>query len=220
MITFAPQAAHANMQAAVPVAGVGDHIFVVNTHAAGVVHKPDGSTFYPTGQLPPGTLLVIPDESGALPGDMSLSEIKASAASAQANGGHAMARSTSSGPNTTSVAPMSALCPDVSYSALYNTWSAPNSWSCGYIGTNWTVQAPYWFVVGVGTNQYAAGQGLGFYQGYNGTTFGVWSAWYFLGTADGNTPGGLSVPWGYVAATPQFKAESLNIPLAMGSFGL
>lgn len=69
-------------------------VVVVDIHAAGVVHKSDGSTFYPTGSIPSGALVVVPDDSGALPGGLTKAQFQAIAASnaAAAAAGTATAR--------------------------------------------------------------------------------------------------------------------------------
>ncbi len=59
------------------------------------------------------------------------------------------------------------------------------------------------------------GQGIGYYQGYYGSTFGVWSQWYDLGNSDG---GGAFVPWGQVIANEQFKAMCAQTFFCWGNF--
>lgn len=76
----------------------------------------------------------------------------------------------------------------------------------------------YNFNVTFGSNQSAGGQGLGYYQGYNGSEFGVWSKWYGLGIATSGSNGGATVPWGEVLAVAKFKARSNTIHAATGYF--
>lgn len=42
-------------------------------------------------------------------------------------------------------------------------------------------------------------QGLGYYKGYNGSDFGLWSKYYLINSG---TSGTNSVPWGNVSGKP------------------
>lgn len=48
-------------------------------------------------------------------------------------------------------------------------------------------------------------QGQGYYTGYNGGSFGLWSAWYGLGCGKS---GGFNVPWDNVTAYPKVLSRS------------
>lgn len=121
---------------------------VVAIQGSGVVHSADGSTFYPTGPVPAGTLLVIPDEDGTLPSGFSLSEVAANA-------------------RTAPILAAGVECYGGTYMALINTWTSVQTASnCIHIGTS-TGTATYWFGVAAGLPLAALGQGLGYYQGYN-----------------------------------------------------
>ncbi len=79
----------------------------------------------------------------------------------------------------------------------------------------------YWFSVQDGTQQWACSQGLGYYRGYNGSDFGVWSKWYQTGCAKGGPKStSTSVPWGYVWAIPKMRFQSQHYAaLATGRWG-
>lgn len=47
--------------------------------------------------------------------------------------------------------------------------------------------------------------GQGWYTGYNGGSFGLWSEWYSLGCGKS---GGAQVPWDNVSAYPKVMAKS------------
>lgn len=176
-------------------------IHVVQIHGPGVVHAADGSTFYPTGIVPEGTLLVIPDEDGRLPGGASLADPAARQAS-----GLSMTAAVE--------------CYGGTYMAVLNTWTGvQTATNCVHIGTV-SGTATYWFGVAAGLPAAAIGQGLGYYQGYNGSTFGVWAKWYNLGYASDGGSTSTVVPWVNVAANPKFKAMGVSVLPAVGNWGV
>jgi hypothetical protein len=85
------------------------------------------------------------------------------------------------------------------------------------IGTDWSARAQYNFDTANGFSQTAVGLGKGHYQGYNGSTFGVWTTYYGVGSAD-DGGGGASVPWGEVADNEGFKAECATTTICWGDF--
>lgn len=175
-------------------------IRVVDVHGPGVVHLSDGSVFYPTGPAPAGTLFVIPNEDGTLP-----SGFESSAAATQSGGVTAYA---------------STACLGGTYIAPLNTWTnVLVGQNCQIYGTA-TGTASYWFGVAPGMPEAAFGQGLGYYQGYNGSTFGIWGKWYSLGTASDGVPGGGTVPWQNVAGNPKFMALGMSVFPATGNWGV
>lgn len=151
----------------------------------------DGRTFYPTGPISDETIVVIPDPDGSLPNGLTEATLKEFVAQ----------RATVT----------SAASSDVGLMATQYSYIATSAgWSGAYTGGSiigWDAYATVWynFTAARGTSQRNAGSGLGFYQGYNGSEFGTWSAWYHLGTATASTTGGGSVPWGNVAATAKFR---------------
>ncbi len=176
-------------------------VYVVAIHGPGVVHQADGTAFYPTGKLAAGTIMVIPNEDGTLPGGMSISEI-----ARRANSSTTMAAASS--------------CLGGTYLTTLNTWtSVQTATNCVVIGSS-TGTVSYWFGIAPGTNGSALGQGLGYYQGYNGSTFGIWAKWYGLGMASDGLPGGATLPWVNVAANPKFMAMGMSIVPAMGNWGV
>lgn len=111
-------------------------------------------------------------------------------------------------------------CYGGTYLAVLNTWtSVYTATNCIVIGTS-TGTVNYWFGIAPGTTASSLGQGLGYYQGYNGSTFGIWAKWYDLGMASDGSSGGATLPWVNVAANPKFMAMGLTIAPAMGNWGV
>ena len=163
--------------------------------------RTDGTQFFETGVVSDSTLIIIPEADGSLPGGMTAQEIQQHALSAR-----------SGQPST------------VTQRSSWRTYSAaPYAWSFEYSGTNifgssWETRVSYGFTVTEGTNQMACGQGLTYYRGYNGSSFGVWSKWVGLGCAVSNSPSWGGGSWGNVAATAKFKAQSVVPHVAVGQF--
>lgn len=183
----------------------------------GVVH-PDGRTFYPTGLIDETTQVIIPDASGQLPGGLSHSMAKeilatqgdvallASVASAQA-------RSLL----TVSPAGKSSLAWSAAFCCRWATYAHPTS----FAGSDESSRMRYWFGVQPSTQQWACTQGRGYYRGYSGSEFGVWSKWYNTGCAkSGHASKKTYVPWGYVWANPKMKFQSQHFgAIATGLWG-
>ncbi|MDR0504633.1 MAG: hypothetical protein LBG70_02340 [Bifidobacteriaceae bacterium] len=110
-------------------------------------------------------------------------------------------------------ASVSANC-NTTFSAPPGAWRGPWRRACANIGKKGSTFTYSWQLV-PGTNQQACLQGQGWYVGYNGSTFGVWSRWYNLGCGTKNT---ASVPWGEVSAYPQVLVLSTTVHFAQGSF--
>jgi hypothetical protein len=169
----------------------------------------DGNrTFYPTGPISDSTLVVIAEPDGSLPGGVTEAQLNNVATQRELVGA-----SPSSSATTAAVA----------MNNTYEGWSSVN-WSqefvgASVIGLNDSTVLYYSFNVNAFTSQTNAGQGLGYYRGYNGSTFGVWSQWYGLGSA---TPGAMrqtSVPWGNVAAVAKFKVKCATTTVCGGHWG-
>ena len=174
--------------------------------------------FMPMGPIDKDTLIVVENPDGSLPGGMSMSDV-AALARARAAGDVAAMTSLAFDADPTAVAAAG----NVTAAAAYSYAAAPNIWTAPYrgtniIGTNSSVRVYYSFSVTPATNQQAAGQGTGYYVGYNGSQFGTWMKWYGLGIASDGSNGGGSVPWGNVAATAQFRAMSTVLHGAFGYF--
>jgi len=182
--------------------------------------------FYPTGPVAEDALVIIPNDDGTLPFGLTQAQVKKLAALEPAQRDVALAKLIGTQPSATVTATsMSAAAPVATATSLGgHTYSAAAVWSAPWTGDNiWgydsTARVTYSFNVTAGTNQQAAGQGLGYYRGYNGSTLGTWSAWYGLGIASDGAASGGSVPWGSVLAPAQFKAKStIALHLAFGSF--
>lgn len=204
-----------------PVAGDagierGAGYLIVDTSRAAVRHFADGREFYPTGPVKPDTVIIISDAHGNLPSGLTRDQVRQAAArggnlraALDAAVSFAAAKSTAGGPETVAAA------------SPWRVWAAGPTWSSvyndgiGHMGTPGS-KMNYAFDVTAGTQQWAAGQGRGFYVGYNGSSFGTWSKFYGLKPAKAGTRGGGTVPWGNVIATKQFQAKSLNSLIASG----
>lgn len=185
------------------------------------VEEADGATFYPTGEIDEDTVLVIADADGSLPGDISEAQLQrmlSSRSPEAVSAGLGIQVATENGQ-----APLTARTPEITPYAAH-TWIAGVSWSGAFNGGSiWgydsSAKVSYVFNVTQATNQKAAGQGLGYYTGYNGSQLGTWAKWYGLGIASDGSAGGGTVPWGSVVATAQFKAKSMAPPQgASGQF--
>lgn len=171
------------------------------------------ATFYPLKNLPEGTITVMPDPDGSLPVTTAqLDRIVAAKASGDAT---VMRRVQAEIQAETQPAAVEALASCWGYVAPYHMWSGV------YLGTAiWgydeSARVTYSFGVTPGTNQQAAGQGVGWWYGYNGSDFGLWRAWYNIGTATSLSSPSYTVPWGENLARTEFKAYSINFSLATG----
>ena len=177
-----------------------------------IVHPSDGiivdgdRTFYPTGPLSSDTLVVMAEPDGSLPGGITKAQLD-----------HVVAQRELVGSSSASGG---AIAAGVSMNNKYEGWSSVN-WSQAFIGAsiiglNDSTVLYYTFDVNAFTSQTNAGQGLGYYKGYNGSTFGVWAQWYGLGSATPTTTRQTSVPWGNVAATAQFKVKCATTTVCGG----
>jgi len=156
-----------------------------------------GGVFYPTGDISPDTLIVIADDDGSLPDGLTEAKLESLVAAKRAE---PEARSSvgTAGP----VTPLSTTI--YSWSAFSSGYSSPFTGGSVW-GTSDSLRVGYSFATVAGYNQRASGQGLGFYRGYNGSQFGVWEKWYYIGTT-GSSYVTSTVPWGNVAATKKFMA--------------
>jgi len=189
---------------------------IINPRASGTVTTRAG-TFYPTGPIDDDTLIVIANSDGTLPGGLTETRLEQLVEARSSGDGNAIQSHefSVSAEGVTAASKVSALL-GRSYIA------APYAWTSAYTGAGiwgWdeTATVSYTFSVTEGTNQQAAGQGLGYYRGYNGSELGVWAKWYSLGVlATSGTTGGGTVPWGAVVATAKFKAMSTVPSFAIG----
>lgn len=190
-------------------------VIIVDPEGSGVVRRGD-ATFYPTGPIGQDDVVVILDDKGKIPGGASIAALREWIAS----GREGPAPSTSGEVVETRnrmVIPLAG-CGGVSYAAAPYVWSREYSYCSSIAGATASTRVSYVFSVTDGSNQEASGLGQGWYQGYNGSQFGVWSAWYGLGIADGASNTGALVPWGNVWAVPKFKAMSTMLAGAFGYF--
>jgi|GEM_PF-3098371 len=181
--------------------------------------------FYPTGALDDSTTVVILDDKGNLPAGLTQAGLERLLASRSTGALSARAGVNSSAAIELTPAlvaefngtakPLVALAGNqIAYSARMGAWSM-------YTGkTIWgyddTARVSYGFDVQDNTAQIVQGQGLGYYQGYNGSQMGLWSSWYAIGVAASGDSREASIPWGNVIGTAQFQAKSLNSLLANG----
>ncbi|KRB36411.1 hypothetical protein [Microbacterium sp. Root180] len=176
------------------------------------------ATFYPTGPISDDTLVVIRDSSGALPNGLTVESLDSLVAAEHAGLTHDDSiefNASDANAQTSSVV--------AAVGETYRAWSATNSgWSQGFTGNTMIgftddVRAGYYFYTAAGYNQRASGNGLGYYKGYNGSVFGTWSKWYYVGIAS-STGAGASVPWGKVAAVERFRALCTQTQTCWGKF--
>lgn len=67
------------------------------------------------------------------------------------------------------------------------------------------IRQPYTWQMHPASNAQVCGQGIGWYRGYNGGSFGTWSAAYNLGCGATGTG---TVVWDNVIAYPKFRAKA------------
>lgn len=190
-------------------AGSEDSYVIVDPRDRGTVVTESG-TFYPTGIIDESTIVVVLNEDGGLPEGITQSMIDDRATGRV--DGHSQSQPSPSDADSQAM------------SASYGYMALPYAWSSAYSGSNvigWDASArwTYWFTVTEGSNQQACGQGLGYYRGYYGSTFGIWAKWYGVGCASSNSAGGGSVPWGNVIGVSKFKAMSTVPHVASGRWG-
>lgn len=174
----------------------------------------DGATFHPTGPISEDTLVVIPDEDGTLPDGLTEEGIQS-----------IIAQKRSGALTQDSVTVDAAAAPegDVAARATLYSWAATSAQMSraynggSFIGLNSNTTASYYFYTQSGFGQRAAGNGMGFWTGYNGSQFGTWERFYGVGNA-GTAGTGGSVPWGNVAATQKFQARCTVTAACFGQF--
>lgn len=167
----------------------------------------DGQTFYPTGPISSGTKVIVRNSDGSLPAGVTAATLQAITARQPIN------LTTSAGAKTATVSPM---ITEYSWSATSggysNAYTGDNIW-----GYDSTAKASYYFYTAAGYNERASGQGLGYYKGYNGSVFGTWAKYYYVGNA-GSSGAGASVPWGEVVATEKFEAICTQTVTCFGNW--
>lgn len=156
------------------------------------------ATFYPLPKSAEDSLIVMPDmaaEVGIKPGFVNpKDEARVRTALAAANDQQAKAPTITMATNAT-VSPM------VSYNVdftLLPLQQINSQWKSGYIGFTADSRKIYNFAINQGGGKVAF-QGLGYYKGYNGSDFGLWSRYYLVNSG---TSGTKSVPWGNVSGRP------------------
>jgi len=165
-----------------------------------VVNEADASrvgdaVFYPTGRIADDTVVVIADAEGNLPGNITEAQLQQLVQTRNAD-----ARSTAA---VTVGEPTRG----------GSQWSAPLGCKYGPIATSSTavmgMNADYkeTYAFWVNTGSPANGSAKGYYRGYNGSTFGTWASWYWIGSSSGATTKG-TVPWGNTLAYPEFQGAA------------
>lgn len=175
-----------------------DYYVVVETTSDAAVEVGDAE-FYPIGEEVSDDVTVVLAEDGVLPNGMTVDQLRQD--ETVLNKRNISSRATRS------------------FVAVQGVWSKP------YVGdTVWgkdsTARAVYSFWTDDHAKMIACGQGKGYYRGYNGSTFGLWTKWHGFGctsTSNGLARGG-SVPWGNVFAKKEFKVASGGL-VATGSWG-
>lgn len=98
------------------------------------------------------------------------------------------------------------------YAPIGNGWSGEIRRNTSFVGSAGKVYN--WYMDG-SSNTTVCGQGVGYYQGYNGGSFGLWRAWYDVGCGRAAT---VSVPWDNVSAYPAFNVRSISWTGGFGQF--
>jgi hypothetical protein len=168
-----------------------------------------GATFYPLPEKARGSLIILPEvaaDLGLPSGPLDASERQRVLAGISnlpvAASGTNEAQATRNGISTQPTAAQSyfwspfSFFPGGSYSGAYRR-------NASFIGSS---GFDYQWQVAAGSNSQACTLGAGYYQGYNGGSFGLWKDWYGLGCGRG---GGAHVPWDNVAAYPELMAKSM-----------
>jgi hypothetical protein len=214
--------------------GGGDPAYVIVDPGKAVKGAND-STFYPTGKIGSDTLVVIPNADGSLPNGLTKAKLDQMAVAERATGdksalqaaGFTVANDASTAPAGPTTAAQAAAtgsaalspaysCGEHAYAAVAGSWSQAYT-GCGVIGTSWSATVTYWWHAANFTSQDNAALGLGWYQGYNGSQFGVWARWTGMGSA---TSAGkyYTVTWGNVAANAQIMAQCTKTTVCTGGF--
>ncbi|WZH36478.1 MAG: hypothetical protein PIR02_17255 [Microbacterium enclense] len=156
------------------------------------------AVFYPTGPVSDETVVVVKDADGSLPNGLTEETLAREVAAIRAGVGSASVPADDRG----AASPLAA--DSYAWGATSAGYSDPFRGGSA-IGWDDSATVSYSFFTNPGYNQRASGEGLGFYRGYNGSEFGTWQKYYYVGTG-GSTGAGGSVPWGNTAATKYFRA--------------
>ncbi len=178
------------------------------------------STFYPTGDLPDGTYVVIREADGRLPGGLSEKQLASLVRQERAGGAVQLSDGSVVVPPPDQASSLKSPVTTLSsaaYAASIGGWSSPYT-GASIWGFDSTATVYYSFIAFLNTSQLNAGQGLGYYYGYNGSSMGLWSNWYSLGTASDISAGSALVPWGSVIAVAKFRAQCITTAICGGYF--
>lgn len=193
----ASNAKSSTKEASPPAAGQG--IFVLGSPSKST---PEGAEFYAVPKEYRGSLVIGPDVAADLqlpPGpvaDSDVSTVAAKVAAVEDANRKASSQSPDGGFTT-----MDVNLTSFTYGPGFS-WFGPYQRNTSLMGCCYHYYS--WYVDGVNTS--ACLQGQGWYTGYNGGSFGLWSAWYSLGCGKS---GGLQVPWDNVANYPKVMASSM-----------
>ncbi|MCI9872816.1 hypothetical protein [Arthrobacter humicola] len=91
-------------------------------------------------------------------------------------------------------------------------WSGSIRRNTSFIGSGGKVYN--WYMDGA-TGTSVCAQGVGYYQGYYGSSFGIWRTWYDIGCGRAAT---IRVPWDGVSAYPEFNVRSITYTWGFGQF--
>lgn len=166
------------------------------------------SDFISTGSLSDDTLVIIADDSGDFPLGLSAEEITNNSLE---NGAGNIAGPERGSNRYGTIHQSAGHC--FSVTGLIGAWSNPVESNVAVFGRFGHMQG-YSYHLTPGTNQSAVGQGLAF----SVTSDGVSRYWASIGSASPSSPAVGTVPWGNVAAQPQFRAQSLNAHIATGQW--
>ena len=187
-----------------------DGIFVISENAA---HSEtvDGATFYPLPDDAKNSLIVLPEvakDVHVLPGKVAKSE----ETRIRSKITDRAKLSTETTELTPTITPMASTSLTSFWVPIGNGWTGEirgNTYLMGSAGKTYS-----WFMDG-SSNTTACAQGVGYYQGYNGSSFGLWRAWYDIGCGRSAVVG---VPWDNVSAYPTIRARSISWTGGFGQF--
>lgn len=192
------------------------------------IETEDG-TFYPTEEVGPDATMVFLDEEGNLPGGLTIEGLENLLSSDPSSTHRARANGQVEGEGIVALTPelvaeLNGTPPPITtyavgplnYSANAASWSTYSGASIW--GYDDTARVTYQFTTQSGSAQVVAGQGEGWYTGYNGSQFGVWKQWYAIGVSAGGSKVSKSIAWGNRVGIAKFRAKSSNSLLANGQW--
>lgn len=195
----AASAASTSATAAAPTT-TGQGIFVLGSPST---RTPEGTQFYAIPDEYRDALVIAPDVAADLhlpPGPVPNSDVPEVTAKVAAV--EEVSRKSGSKSPASSFTTMDASSTSFTYGPG-TAWLGPYQRNTARAGCCYHYYSWY---VDPSINTDACLQGQGWYTGYNGGSFGLWSGWYSLGCGKS---GGATVPWDNVSSYPKVMARSM-----------